>query len=89
MEEKLFPRVLEILLTRFSSCSMPSPEDITPDSALHDDIGMDSLDIVDVIIGCETAFNINLNTADAKNVRTLRDLCQFIIKTKPSVCDSL
>ncbi len=89
MEEKLFPRVLEILLARYDSPSMPSPEDITLDSALHDDIGMDSLDIVDVVIGCETAFDVNLNTADAKNVRTLRDLCQFIIQTKPSVCDSL
>ncbi len=89
MEEKLFPRVLEILLTRFDSAFMPSKEMITLDSSLYDDIGMESLDVIDFLIGVETAFSVNMNDAEAKNVRTIRDVIRFLISKNPAVCDNL
>lgn len=85
MKENLFPRVLEILLARFDSPSMPPAESITAETSLADDIGMESLDIVDLIVSCETAFNVKLDMADAKNVRTIGDLIAFIETQLP--CD--
>ena len=89
MEEKLYPRILEILLSRYDGLSCPPAEDITIDSSLTDDLGMESLDIVDVIIGCETSLNIKLDMADAKNVHTIRDLIRFILQVNPDVCNNL
>ncbi len=89
MEEKLFPRILEILLARFNSISMPPKETITLDSSLTEEIGMESLDIIDFLIGVETAFSVSLNDVEAKKVRTIRDVIRFLISKKPSVCDNL
>lgn len=87
--EKLYSRVLEILMARYDSPSMPQASEITIDSSLSEDLGMESLDIVDFITGCETAFDIKLDMADAKNVHTIRDLIDFILEVKPSLCNQL
>lgn len=89
MEEKLFPRILEILLARFDSISIPPKETITLDSSLADEIGMESLDIIDFMIGIGTAFSLSMNGVEAKNVRTIREVIRFLISKKPSVCDNL
>ena len=89
MEEKLFPRILEILLARFDSAFMPPKETITIDSSLTDDIGMESLDIVDFLMGVETVFDANLNDSEVKTVRTIRDVIRLLISKKPDVCDNL
>lgn len=89
MEKKLFPRILEILLERYNSPFMPPKETITIDSSLTDEIGMESLDIIDFLMGIETAFSVNLNDAEVKTVRTIRDVIRLLLSKKPSVCDNL
>lgn len=89
MEEKLFPRILEILLTRFDCAFMPKKESITIDSALAGDIGMESIDILDFLIAVETVFSVNLNNESVTGVRTIRDVILLVLSQKPSVCDNL
>jgi acyl carrier protein len=37
-------------------------------------------------MGVETAFDIKLDMADAKNTKTIRDLINFIREVKPELC---
>ena len=86
MEEKLFARIVALLTAHFDN--MPAAEDIHLDDNLHEDLNLDSIDIVDFIMMCETNFNIKLDMTDAKNTHTLRDLIRSIIEVKPSLCDA-
>jgi acyl carrier protein len=86
MEEKLFARIVALLTAHFDN--MPAAEDIHLDDNLHEDLNLDSIDIVDFIMMCETNFNVKLDMTDAKNTHTLRDLIRSIIEVKPSLCDA-
>ena len=53
------------------------PNRLQPDAALFTDLELDSLDVVDLIVALEQAFNIKIRTDDAqefRDVRTLSDL---------------
>jgi acyl carrier protein len=47
---------------------------ITPDSKIMDDLGADSLDIVELIMAFEEDFNVDISDADADSILTVRDL---------------
>ncbi len=85
MEEKVFPRIQELLMMHFDN--MPSQEEICLDSSLREDLNLDSLDILDFILLLETNFNIKLDMNNAKNTHTLRDLAKAIVTVKPELCE--
>ena len=68
------------------------PECISPEAHIRNDLGLDSLDIVDMVIVLEKAFNFKLqNKEPLTRIQTLGDLYAFIaalrddgtIKTEP------
>lgn len=89
MEEKLFPVIRDIIVARIDSYYLPPVEDIHLDSDFSTDLCLESIDLVDVLIACETQFSINLNDAGANKVHTIRDLIRFILEKKPELCDRL
>ncbi|SDN97801.1 acyl carrier protein [Desulfonauticus submarinus] len=59
------------------------PEQMIPEAHLYEDLGLDSLDTVDMIIVLETAFNFKIKEdEDIKSIQTLQDLYNFIIAKK-------
>ena len=48
-------------------------EDITPDTKFVDDLGVDSLDIFQIIMGIEEEFDIEINNDDAEKIVTVQD----------------
>ena len=48
-------------------------EDITPDTKFVDDLGADSLDIFQMIMGIEEEFDIEINNDDAEKIVTVQD----------------
>ena len=48
-------------------------EDITPDTKFMDDLGADSLDIFQIIMGIEEEFDIEINNDDAEKIVTVQD----------------
>mgnify|MGYP004531789725 CR=1 FL=1 len=48
-------------------------EDITPDTKFVDDLGADSLDIFQIIMGIEEEFDIEINNDDAEKIVTVQD----------------
>ena len=48
-----------------------SPETITPDTTFVDDLGADSLDIFQIIMGIEEDFDIEIDNEEAQQCRML------------------
>ena len=47
--------------------------EITPESKFIDDLGADSLDIFQIIMGIEEEFNIEIENEDAEGILTVAD----------------
>ena len=56
--------------------------DATRDTHLIDDLGMDALDIVEVIMATETEFDVSITEETADCVRTVGDIVDAVIKAK-------
>ena len=51
---------------------------IEDDARLKEDLGIDSLEVVDVIVLVEEEFGFKMSREDLKDIRTYGDFCQFI-----------
>lgn len=54
------------------------PEKITPDARLKEDIGIDSLDFVDIVVIVERNFGFKIKPEEMAGVVTLSDFCDYI-----------
>lgn len=56
---------------------------MTPETTLFEDMGLDSLDVVDLVIVLETAFGMKIREEEAiRKIRTLGDIHNFVIHKK-------
>ena len=53
-------------------------EKIKMDSAIIDDLGADSVDVVDVVQTLEGEFNLQFSNSDIEGLRTVSDIVNFI-----------
>ena len=53
-------------------------EKIQPEARLKEDIGIDSLDFVDIVVIVEKKFGFKIKTEDMANVKTFRQFCDYI-----------
>ncbi|MCR5108430.1 MAG: acyl carrier protein [Lachnospiraceae bacterium] len=52
--------------------------EVTPETKFVDDLGADSLDIFQIIMGIEEEFDIEINTDDAEKIVTVGDAFEQI-----------
>ena len=58
-------------------------EDMKPKASLFDDLELDSLDIVDLVVVLENAFQFKIREEDSiQEIRTLGDIHRFVINKK-------
>ena len=53
-------------------------EEITPDKNLTNDLGADSLDVVELSMELEREFNLKFEDTDTEKIQTVDDLCKLI-----------
>lgn len=54
--------------------------DMTPEANIYEDLGLDSLDTVDMVIVLEGAFNFKIREEEAiRTIRTLGDIHRFVM----------
>lgn len=51
---------------------------ITPESRVVEDLGADSLDIMEMLMTLEDEFNISIPDDDAKSLRTVQNIVDYI-----------
>ncbi len=51
---------------------------ITPEASFTNDLGADSLDIVELVMGFEQAFDISIPDEDAEKIATVGDAIKYL-----------
>jgi len=54
------------------------PSEVVPEASFIDDLGADSLDLVELIMSMEEAFEIEISDEDAENLKTVQDAIDYI-----------
>lgn len=74
MEEKIIKLIAEKLSKKV--------DEIKPSSRLVEDLGADSLDVVEMIITLEDEFGITLPDEEVANMKTVADVVKYITNNK-------
>lgn len=53
-------------------------EEVTPDASFTDDLGADSLDLVELVMAMEEEFEIDIPDEDAENITTVRKALEYV-----------
>ena len=74
----IFENVRDALAQQFEI----EPETITMDTSLVDDLGADSLDVVELIMSLEDLFGISITDEDAAQLDTVRKIVDYLERLK-------
>lgn len=78
-DEEFRQKVVDVLSEEFEL----DPEDMGPEATLYEDLGLDSLDAVDMVVVLQKAFGMKLTDEEAlRSIRTMEDLHIFLLKLK-------
>ena len=55
-------------------------EEVIPEASFVDDLGADSLDLVELIMSMEEEFDIEISDEDAENLVCFKDVIEYINK---------
>ena len=71
-------KVKEIICEQLSV----APEDVVPEASFVDDLGADSLDLVEMIMAMEEAFDVSIADEDAEKIKSVQDAWNYIEQLK-------
>jgi acyl carrier protein len=54
--------------------------EVTPDARILDDLGADSLDVVEMVMSIEEAFDIEVPDEDVEELRTVADVERYVTR---------
>jgi acyl carrier protein len=54
--------------------------EVTPDARILDDLGADSLDVVEMVMSIEEAFDIEVPDQDVEELRTVADVERYVTR---------
>lgn len=52
---------------------------LVPEANLLDDLGADSLDVVELVMALEEEFGIEIPDDDVENIRTIKDVVDYVV----------
>lgn len=70
--------VFEKLKTIIAEVLNVDPDEITMDTTFMDDLGADSLDVYQIIMGIEEEFDIEVPAEEAENITTVEEAVELI-----------
>ena len=70
--------ILDKVKTAISSTLKTEGKEITMESRLIDDLGGDSLDMLELIMALEERFSIEVPDEDAAAINTVRDVVEYV-----------
>ncbi|MFO7310494.1 MAG: acyl carrier protein [Bacillota bacterium] len=57
-------------------------DEITPESSFVDDLGADSLDVVELVMAFEEAFDLEIPDEDVEQIATVQDAVRYIMERR-------
>jgi acyl carrier protein len=74
VEKTIERRVIEIIVEQLGV----SEEEVTPEAHFIDDLGADSLDLVELIMAMEEEFGMEISDEEAEKIQTVQDAINYI-----------
>ncbi len=74
----IFDEVKEVVVEQLNV----SPDEVKEDSKFADDLGADSLDVVELVMSLEEKFDIEIPDEEAEKIATVADAVKYIENAK-------
>lgn len=71
----VFDKVKEIIVDQLS---VDNADDVTAEASIQDDLGADSLDVVDLVMALEEEFDLEIPDEKAKELKTVGQIVKYI-----------
>jgi acyl carrier protein len=59
-----------------------SEEEVTPEASFIEDLGADSLDIVELVMALEEEYDMEISDEDAEKIQTVNDVINYVKERK-------
>ena len=70
----VFDKIREIIVEQLDV----DEEKVTADASITEDLGADSLDVVDLVMNIEESFDLEIPDEEVENIKTVGDIVKFI-----------
>lgn len=70
----VFEKIRAILCDQFDV----SEDSITMETAIQEDLGADSIDVVDLVVSIEDEFDIEIPDEEIEDVKTVGDIVKYV-----------
>lgn len=70
----VFDRVKKIIVEQLGV----EEDEVTPEASFVDDLGADSLDVMELVMALEEEFDMQISDEDAEKIRTVGDAVNYI-----------
>jgi len=74
----IFDEVKEVVVEQLNV----NPDEVTLEADFVEDLGADSLDVVELVMALEEKFEIEIPDEDAENIKTVKDVVDYIENAK-------
>jgi len=71
----MYDKIIEILARQLQV----NKEDITGDTRIMEDLGADSIDVVEILMAIEESFGVNVPDSDILNLKSPNEIREYII----------
>jgi len=74
VEKTVERRVIEIIVEQLGV----GEDEVVPEASFIDDLGADSLDLVELIMAMEEEFGLEISDEEAEKIQTVQDVINYI-----------
>ena len=73
-KEEIFDRLKGLVVDQLGV----EEDEVTMEASMQDDLGADSLDLVDLVMSVEEEFGVKVADEDLENIKTVGDIVNYI-----------